>query len=276
MQLLVKYAHNKLAYSKRNRNLQLMSLCNDQARPLGQTALKITNRYRCSLHLWNERGLKSGEVEGACMRLNEKILSSLYVEEVASKDEKGMSEIATAISPPSSWQHWYHAFMHVLPIYIAVHLAFIVTTIFSQLFILSDFSAKSLPLHSLWKSWDRWDTGGYIAIAMQGYNTLPMIAFFPLSSLLIKCVTFLIPNPLLAGLIISDLAGLLLLVVLYRLVQEDFNSARADRTILYLMLFRFCVSSRLFKCDKTSKRCISSYSEKRSPKLRNVGSDRSA
>ena len=37
------------------------------------------------------------------------------------------------------------------------------------------------------------------------------------------------------------------------------------------MLLRFFVSSRLFKCDKTSKRCISSYSEKRSPKLRNVG-----
>ncbi len=127
--------------------------------------------------------------------------------------------------------------LHVLPIYIAVHLAFIITTIFSRLFILSDFSAKSLPLHTLWETWDRWDTGSYIAIAMQGYNTLPKIAFFPLYPLLIKSVMFLFPKPLLAGLLISDLAGLILLVVLYRLVQEDFNSARAYRTILYLSLF---------------------------------------
>jgi len=172
------------------------------------------------------------------MRSNDK--SSLHIEEVASQDQKSPSQIATAIPLPpplSSWQHWYRAFTHVLPVYIAVHLAFIIIAVFSQLFILRDLSAKVLPLHTLWEVWYRFDAKGYIGIAMQGYNTLSKSAIFPLYPLLIKCLTYLIPNPLLAGLVISDLAGLFLLVVLYRLVQEDFDAVRAYRTILYLSLF---------------------------------------
>jgi Gpi18-like mannosyltransferase len=42
---------------------------------------------------------------------------------------------------------------------------------------------------------------------------------------------------LIAGLVISNLAGLGIFVVLYRLVSEDFNAERAERTVLYLALF---------------------------------------
>ncbi len=44
-------------------------------------------------------------------------------------------------------------------------------------------------------------------------------------------------NPLIDGLIISNLAGLGIFVVLYRLVSEDFNAGQAERTVLYLALF---------------------------------------
>src|SRR5437870_1747242 len=44
-------------------------------------------------------------------------------------------------------------------------------------------------------------------------------------------------NPLIAGLLISEIAGLVLLIVLYRLVQEDFDQERAFHTVLYLSIF---------------------------------------
>jgi Gpi18-like mannosyltransferase len=44
-------------------------------------------------------------------------------------------------------------------------------------------------------------------------------------------------NPLVDGLIISNLAGLGIFVILYRLVSEDFNAEQAERTVLYLALF---------------------------------------
>jgi Gpi18-like mannosyltransferase len=43
--------------------------------------------------------------------------------------------------------------------------------------------------------------------------------------------------PFIAGLIISNLAGLVMFVALYRLVWEDFGQARAYRTVLYLAVF---------------------------------------
>jgi hypothetical protein len=44
-------------------------------------------------------------------------------------------------------------------------------------------------------------------------------------------------DPLFAGLIISNVAGLAMLTVLYRLVEEDFDSEHAYRTVLYLSVF---------------------------------------
>ena len=146
-------------------------------------------------------------------------------------------QAVTDRSTTPSWQQWYLALKNTLPLYIAVHAAFLVTTVFSVLFILPDFSKRSLPLVTLGQAWDRWDTKGYLVIAMHGYDTRPKIGFFPFYSLVIKCVMLLVHIPLLAGAIVSNLAGLVLLVVLYRLVQEDFDHVRAYRTVLYLSLF---------------------------------------
>lgn len=44
-------------------------------------------------------------------------------------------------------------------------------------------------------------------------------------------------NPLIAGLFISNVAGLIMFVVLYQLVKEDFNGERGYHTVLYFSLF---------------------------------------
>ena len=138
----------------------------------------------------------------------------------------------------SFWMQWYNALIRVFPIYLATHLAFFVTTCLSVLFTFKDFWWQALPLFTLWHSWDLWDSSIFTAIAKYGYTYFSSMAFFPLYPLLERGLMYLThDNPFLAGLIISNLAGLGIFVVLYRLVREDFNAEQAERAVLYLALF---------------------------------------
>lgn len=137
----------------------------------------------------------------------------------------------------TSWQKWYGAFKPVFPVYMAVHIAFFVTTCLSFLFTFQDFQWAGVPLSSLWQVWKRWDTAYYLDISQIGYATDYRTAFFPFYSILIRGMTFITHNPLLAALIISDIAGLVLLVVLYQMVLEDFDRERAYHAVLYLSIF---------------------------------------
>ena len=140
-------------------------------------------------------------------------------------------------TPLSEWPKWFHAIKQILPIYISLHLAFLILTYVSALFSIGNFSPKTLPISTLWHAWYRWDSGLYTAIASNGYDAAWRTAFFPLFPLLERGVAFLTHDPFIAGLIISNLAGLGMLVVLYRLVQEDFNPEWAFRTVLYFSVF---------------------------------------
>lgn len=133
---------------------------------------------------------------------------------------------------------WYEALKQVFPIYLATHLAFFVITCLSVLFLLKDFSWPALRTSTLWHSWDHWDSSIFVAIAKYGYTKTERTAFFPLYPLLERGLMYVTHNnPLIAGLLISNLTGLGIFVVLYRLVREDFNSAQAERVVVYLALF---------------------------------------
>ncbi len=152
--------------------------------------------------------------------------------------EVAISPTQTRQAPrPFPWLKWYNAFKQVLPIYLAIHLAFLILTYLATLFSLPNFSPKALPLSSLWHSWYRWDSGHFTHIATYGYDAAWRTAFFPLFPLLERGLAFLTHDPFVAGLIVANLAGLVMLVVLFRLVQEDFDSEQAYRTVLYLSVF---------------------------------------
>jgi Gpi18-like mannosyltransferase len=136
-----------------------------------------------------------------------------------------------------AWMQWYGALKGSFPVYFAIHLAFFVISCLSVLFTLGDFSRQAMPIYTLWQSWHRWDTGHYLSIAQRGYDVPYRTAFFPLYPLLERAVMVLTRNPFTAGLLISNVAGLVMLVVLYRLVAEDFDRERAFRTVLYLSVF---------------------------------------
>ena len=87
----------------------------------------------------------------------------------------------------------------------------------------------------------RWDTGFYLDIATQGYQLegvrLPSVAFFPLLPLLIRAVTPIVGDPLVAGVVIANTALLGASVLIYRLAEETWGSAVADRAVWYLLIF---------------------------------------
>lgn len=87
----------------------------------------------------------------------------------------------------------------------------------------------------------RWDTGFYLDIADHGYQyegvRLPSVAFFPLLPLLIRAVSPLVGDPLVAGLIVANAALLGATILLYRLAEEEWGAAVADRAVWYLLIF---------------------------------------
>lgn len=146
------------------------------------------------------------------------------------KTESG--ETTSALAPT-----WLTAFKHILPIYIATHLAFLVISALAPLFIIKDFKREGPPLSVLWDSWNRWDTGHFTFIATHGYDQPMRTAFFPLYPLLMRAIMLVTQSALISGLIVSSIAQLVALVVFFRLVWEDFDQERAHRAILYLSLF---------------------------------------
>ena len=137
----------------------------------------------------------------------------------------------------TGWRGWFAALRCVFPIYLATHLALLILTYCAALFSLGNFSTKSLPLTTLFTSWDRWDSSHFTYIASNGYTTAWRTAFFPSFPLLEHLLAFLTGNPFVAGLIVSNVAGLLMLAVFYRLVLEDFDRAQAWNSALYLAVF---------------------------------------
>ena len=151
------------------------------------------------------------------------------------------ADIAIGQTPASTLQRfrntWLSAMLSILPVYVAVHIGFFLTTCLSFLFTHRDFDGSWVPLSALPEAWHHWDTGFYMVIARYGYQKAAQTAFFPLYGLLERALLPITHNPLVAGLIISDIAGFFLLIVLYQLVREDVNEERANRTVLYLSLF---------------------------------------
>jgi Gpi18-like mannosyltransferase len=100
--------------------------------------------------------------------------------------------------------------------------------------------------------WARYDTGWYLKIIREGYHLegdlqarLSNIAYFPLYPYTVKALVWLLPGAdqssswiLLVGVLLSNLCLLGALILLYRLVCEQFEDAGiARRAVFYLLLF---------------------------------------
>ena len=92
--------------------------------------------------------------------------------------------------------------------------------------------------HYLLQPWHNWDGHWFSLIAQQGYFERPTAAFFPLYPLLLAGVSWFLDGQIeLAGVLISNIALLGALALLYQLVQLDFPRAVARRALLHLAIF---------------------------------------
>jgi len=96
------------------------------------------------------------------------------------------------------------------------------------------------PLYSLLESWARYDTTWYTKIAYQGYlPNDPSVAFEPGYPTLIHITaTVLSINYVLAALLVSNTAGMIFFILLYKLICKERNDpALARRTLILLATF---------------------------------------
>ncbi|GHO44377.1 hypothetical protein [Ktedonospora formicarum] len=159
-----------------------------------------------------------------------------------------LSENTTLNGPPapakdeasttSFWGKWWYAAKQVLPLYIAIHVAFLVLSYCAILFLYKDYFKAQQTLSGMLQMWHREDVNWYIGIAKHSYTSVKTTAFFPLFPLLMYALSFpLGGHYFLAGMLISNAAWFVMLAVLFQLVKEEFDEARAHKTVLYLSVF---------------------------------------
>jgi Gpi18-like mannosyltransferase len=101
------------------------------------------------------------------------------------------------------------------------------------------YPSTPVDINALLTSWNRWDAANYTRIAQFGYQTIYDTAFFPLFPWLIKGIAFLFGNQgyLAIGMILSNLALLGALFVLYQIAADALGDQVGRRTLLYLCIF---------------------------------------
>jgi len=101
------------------------------------------------------------------------------------------------------------------------------------------YPVSSVNITALLTSWNHWDAANFTRIAQYGYQTIFDTAFFPLFPLLIKCIAILFGNNgyIAIGMILSNLALLGSLFVLYQIATDILGEQIGRRTLLYLCIF---------------------------------------
>jgi hypothetical protein len=105
---------------------------------------------------------------------------------------------------------------------------------------------SSLP-DALWLIWQRFDSGFYLAIAQHGYGSVISLhhasnwVFYPLFPVLIQPVAHLLGGSAgafgIAGVLVANVAALVAVIFLYKLVRREFGAVIAARAVLYLAVF---------------------------------------
>jgi hypothetical protein len=105
---------------------------------------------------------------------------------------------------------------------------------------------RGFPANLWLDGWARWDAGWYEHIALHGYVDEAVgpagqrnLAFYPLYPLTMRLVSLAGPEPLLAGILVSNGAFLGALLLIHRMARERFGAEAASRCVLLLSVFPF-------------------------------------
>lgn len=128
----------------------------------------------------------------------------------------------------------------VLALFLATRVGFALVTYVGDVLVLAPkYSAGSVGVSGLLGAWDQWDALWYLGIARYGYTSPQSTAFFPLYPLIVGGLAA--PGGgawvYAAGLLVSNLAFLGALFLLYLLAAGHFGEATALRAVTYLAVF---------------------------------------
>lgn len=135
---------------------------------------------------------------------------------------------------------WWQATQKILLLYFITRLIFILLTYFgTSLFLLPNYSFAHITFPDMLNAWHRWDAVRFANIAADGYTTVQYAAFFPLYPTLVALFAHVLPDHslIVSGMLISNLATLGMMIVLYRFVEIEFGAETAHRTVLYQAIF---------------------------------------
>jgi hypothetical protein len=97
--------------------------------------------------------------------------------------------------------------------------------------------------HPALAAWMRWDAGWYLAIVQDGYFFRPgrpsNVAFLPAFPALIELARPIFGQPIIAGLVVANLATLAAIVALWAWVRERAGLVAAERAVLWLLVYPF-------------------------------------
>jgi Mannosyltransferase (PIG-V) len=128
----------------------------------------------------------------------------------------------------------------IILLFVTTRLLLVMVTYFGYtLLVVPKDSTIPVNMVSLLTSWNHWDATNYVRMAQFGYQNVYDLAFFPLFPALIWTFGHLLGNwsYLLVGTVISNLALLGALFVIYQLAVESLGEQVAHRTLLYLCIF---------------------------------------
>lgn len=101
------------------------------------------------------------------------------------------------------------------------------------------YPVQAVDVVGLLSSWNHWDAANYTRIAQYSYQNIFDTAFFPLFPWLIKIPAYLLGHRgyIAIGMIISNLALLGAMFVLYQIAVDMLGEKVGRRTLLYLCIF---------------------------------------
>jgi len=145
----------------------------------------------------------------------------------------------TPDSKYSSFLPWRRAArVALLPFLLTRFVCFVLWYFGGILFTVPNYSPTPVPFHDLLYNLNQWNTTSFLDIAANGYTAPENSYFFPLYPTLIRLFSPLVRHdPLLTGLFLSNVVFLIAMIVLYRLVEMEFDGETARRAVLYTAIF---------------------------------------
>ena len=128
----------------------------------------------------------------------------------------------------------------ILWIFVTSRVLLVLVTYFGYILLTAPkYSSEPADIAALFSTWNHWDSANFVRIAQYGYQTPFDLAFFPFFPLLISAVAYPFGSwgYIAVGMLLSNLALLGAMFVVYQLAADMGGEEVAHRTLLYLCLF---------------------------------------